>query len=396
MAPHDDTDAANTAQSSSDQLGEYEQLLLPVEVVASPGLNMLTEAGVAVVQGDEPALMMTRTPADATSAKDERCTADAELLERLLQEHVPRLYKRPLSQKAIPKLAKDAPAVRAIEKLLKRIPTRHNIFLGDARDMAALRDESVHLAVTSPPYWTLKVYPSNDAQLGGVVEYDTFLKELHKVWRECFRVLVPGGRLIVVVGDVCLSRRKHGAHMVVPLHAAIQEDCRHIGFHNLAPIIWHKIANAAFEVENGTSFLGKPYEPNAIIKNDIEFILMQRKPGGYRQPSEAVRLLSVIGERRHRLWFNQIIRLTGASTRRHPAPYPAELAERLIRMFSFVNDTVLDPFSGTGTTSVAAARWGRNSIGFEIESTYHNLARERFSDFIRTEGLPRAKLDPVS
>jgi len=311
-----------------------------------------------------------------------------EQLDELVSECLPHISTRPLAQTAIPKLAKDGAAVRAIEKALKKVPTRHELYLADARDMAQLEDGSVHLAVTSPPYWTLKVYPSNDAQLGGVVEYDTFLKELHKIWRECFRVLVPGGRLIIVVGDVCLSRRKHGAHMVVPLHAAVQEDCRHIGFHNLAPIIWHKIANAAFEVENGTAFLGKPYEPNAVIKNDIEFILMQRKPGGYRQPSDAVRLLSTIGEKRHRLWFNQILKLHGASTRRHPAPYPVELVERLVRMFSFVTDTVLDPFSGTGTTSLAAGRWGRNSIGFEIEPTYHKLASQRLREIVEAEKLP--------
>ncbi len=309
-------------------------------------------------------------------------------LDELVSEYLPHISTRPLAQPAIPKLAKDRAAVRAIERALKKVPTRHELYLADARDMAQLKDGSVHLAVTSPPYWTLKVYPSNDAQLGGVVEYDTFLKELHKIWRECFRVLVPGGRLIIVVGDVCLSRRKHGAHMVVPLHAAVQEDCRHIGFHNLAPIIWHKIANAAFEVENGTAFLGKPYEPNAVIKNDIEFILMQRKPGGYRQPSDAVRLLSTIGEKRHRLWFNQILELHGASTRRHPAPYPVELVERLVRMFSFVTDTVLDPFSGTGTTSLAAGRWGRNSIGFEIEPTYHKLASQRLREIVEAEKLP--------
>jgi DNA modification methylase len=331
--------------------------------------------------------MKTRTSRSAAPAKGHRA-AEPDTLDQLLLKHLPRLYKRPLPQTAIPKLAKDATAVREIEGLLKKIPTSHQLCLGDAREMATLNDESVHLAVTSPPYWTLKVYPSNDAQLGGVSDYDTFLKELHKVWRECFRVLVPGGRLIVVVGDVCLSRRKHGAHMVVPLHAAVQEDCRYIGFHNLAPLIWHKIANAAFEVENGTSFLGKPYEPNAVIKNDIEFILMQRKPGGYRQPSDSVRLLSLIGEKRHRLWFNQIVRLHGASTRRHPAPYPVELVERLIRMFSFVNDTVLDPFSGTATTSVAASRWGRHSIGFEVEPTYHKLATERLRGVVQAENLP--------
>jgi DNA modification methylase len=385
-----DRDAFNTEQCGAADAHHYRQLLLlPVASRTPVDINMLlTPDGGAVVQGSQPSDMKTKRPRRAVGAKTENLAAGTDVLDQLLLEHLPRIYKRPLPQTAIPRLAKDPATVRVIEKLLRRIPTHHELCIGDARDMARVDDESVHLAVTSPPYWTLKVYPTNDAQLGRVVDYDAFLKELHKVWRECFRVLVPGGRLIVVVGDVCLSRRKHGAHMVVPLHAAIQEDCRHIGFHNLAPIIWHKIANAAFEVENGSAFLGKPYEPNAVIKNDIEFILMQRKPGGYRQPSDAVRLLSMIGESRHRLWFNQILRLHGASTRRHPAPYPPELVERLIRMFSFVGDRVLDPFSGTATTSVASARWGRNSIGFEVEPTYHKLAAERLREVAAREKMP--------
>ena len=191
---------------------------------------------------------------------------------------------------------------------------------------------------------------------------------------------MPGGRLICVVGDVCLSRRKNdGRHTVVPLHASIQEHCRKLGFDNLAPIIWHKIANAAYEVENGGSgFLGKPFEPNAVIKNDIEFILMERKPGGYRAPSVAKRVLSVIPADKHQEWFQQIWNgLGGASTKEHPAPYPLQLAERLIRMFSFVGDTVLDPFMGTGTTSVAASSLGRNSIGVEVDPHYFAMARQR-------------------
>lgn len=219
--------------------------------------------------------------------------------------------------------------------------------------------------------------------MGHIEDYEEFVKELDKVWAHCFRVLVPGGRLICVVGDVCLSRRKNnGRHTVVPLHASIQVNCRKIGFDNLAPIIWHKIANAAYEVENGSGgFLGKPYEPNAVIKNDVEFILMQRKPGGYRTPDVPTRILSVISEENHKDWFQQIwTGVTGASTREHPAPYPLELAERLIRMFSFVGDTVLDPFLGTGTTSVAAAKTGRNSIGFEIDNHYFDGALKRVAN----------------
>jgi DNA modification methylase len=215
--------------------------------------------------------------------------------------------------------------------------------------------------------------------MGHISDYEEFLVELDRIWERCYHALVPGGRLVCVVGDVCLSRRKNaGRHTVVLLHASIQEHCRKIGFDNLAPIIWYKIANAAYEVENGSGFLGKPYESNAVIKNDIEFILMQRKPGGYRTPSVAARVLSVISSENHKEWFQHVWSgLTGASTREHPAPFPLELAERLIRMFSFVGDTVLDPFLGTGTTTVAAAKWGRNSIGFEIDEHYHDLAVRR-------------------
>ena len=284
-------------------------------------------------------------------------------------------------QTAIPRIARTPALTRLVDAAVQQIPTKHVLNLGDARKMTALKPESVHLVLTSPPYWTLKEYRDVKGQLGHVSDYDEFLNGLDQVWKQCFDALVPGGRLICVVGDVCLSRRKNnGRHTVVPLHAAIQERCRVIGFDNLSPIIWNKIANAVYEVEGGGGFLGKPYEPNAVIKNDIEFILMQRKSGGYRTPDLSARVLSVISEENHRQWFQQIWNgLTGASTKRHPAPYPVELAERLVRMFSFVGDTVLDPFSGTGTTSVGAALWGRNSIGFEIDDTYLALAASRFA-----------------
>ena len=277
----------------------------------------------------------------------------------------------------LPRIAKDARLTTSIEQAVQEVQTNHVLWLGDARRADCIATESIHLVVTSPPYWNLKEYPDSEGQLGNFVDYDSFLAELDQVWHQCLRVLVPGGRLICVVGDVCLSRRKnHGRHTVVPLHASIQEHCRKMGFDNLAPIIWYKIANAAYEVDNGSGFLGKPYEPNAVIKNDIEFILMERKPGGYRSPSVAARTLSVISADNHEKWFQQIwAGLSGASTRDHPAPYPLELAERLIRMFSFVGDTVLDPFMGTGTTALAAANWGRNSIGFEIDVDYHEFAR---------------------
>ena len=245
---------------------------------------------------------------------------------------------------------------------------------GDARDLSYVDDESVHLVVTSPPYWNLKRYNENPDQLGHIQDYETFLGELEKVWRHVFRLLVPGGRLVCVVGDVCVARRKFGRHLVFPLHADICVICRRIGFDNLNPIVWHKIANASYEVSNGSKFLGKPYEPNAIIKNDMEFILMQRKPGGYRQPSGEQRDASRISKEEFDRWFQQIWNITGASTKHHPAPFPLELATRLVRMFSFTGDTVLDPFCGSGTTMVAALRTGRNSIGVEIDPEYCRMA----------------------
>jgi DNA modification methylase len=280
---------------------------------------------------------------------------------------------------AIPRIARDSRLTGLIHARLRDIPTRHDLYCHDSRSLGFLPDQSVHLIVTSPPYWTLKQYRESEGQLGHVENYEEFLAELGKVWRHCFRVLVPGGRLIVVVGDVCLSRKRNGGrHMVVPLHASIQEQCRAIGFDNLAPIIWHKIS---YEVDGGGGFLGKPYEPNAVIKNDIEFILMQRKAGGYRTPSLAARILSVISADDHRTWFQQIWSgLTGASTKDHPAPYPVELAERLIRMFSFVGDTILDPFGGTGSTTLAASRFGRNSISIELDTEYFKFLKSRLAE----------------
>lgn len=255
--------------------------------------------------------------------------------------------------------------------------TCHKLIQGDARNLPFVENESIHLVVTSPPYWTLKRYREHRDQLGHVEDYETFLTELAKVWKECYRVLVPGGRLVCVVGDVCLSRRKYGRHVVVPLHADIAVSCRKIGFDNLNPIIWHKIANASYEVNNGGKFLGKPYEPNAIIKNDIEFILMQRKPGGYRKPTHEQRRLSKISKKDFEKWFRQFWNISGASTREHPAPFPFELAYRLVRMFSFVGDTVFDPFCGTGTTMLAAIKTHRNSIGIEIDPFYCDMAMKR-------------------
>lgn len=303
-----------------------------------------------------------------------------ESVERLLNE----LVSTGSLDTQIPTLAKNAAAMRKIEAVVRQLQTNHHLVLGDARTASRLESDSIHLVVTSPPYWTLKRYNEGKGQLGHVVDYEEFNDALDDVWRNCFHSLVPGGRLIVNVGDVCLSRRKNGGrHTVVPLHATIQERCKAIGFDNVAPIIWHKVSNANYEADgSGGGFLGKPYEPNGVIKNDIEYVLMQRKPGGYRSPTRRERLLSIISAEDHPVWFRQIWSdITGASTAGHPAPFPIPFAERLIRMFSFVGDTVLDPFMGSGTTNVAAARWGRNSVGVELDPDYYAMAQKRLKPF---------------
>jgi site-specific DNA-methyltransferase (adenine-specific) len=260
--------------------------------------------------------------------------------------------------------------------------TSHRLINADARNLSFIANQSIHLVVTSPPYWNLKRYNENSNQLGHIPDYETFLAELKKVLTHIHRVLVPGGRLVCVVGDVCVARKSFGRHLVFPLHADISVICRKIGFDNLNPIIWNKISNASYEITNGSKFLGKPYEPNAIIKNDIEFILMQRKPGGYRKPTDKQRRESKINKKDFAEWFQQVWKIPGASTKNHPAPFPLELANRLVQMFSFTGDTVLDPFCGTGTTLVAALKNRRNSIGIEIDPEYCGMAR----DYLNAEG----------
>lgn len=284
-----------------------------------------------------------------------------------------------LSQTDFPRIAKDKRITNKIKLAVREIPTNQRLVLGDSRH---IREESVHLVLTSPPYWTIKKYEPIEGQLGVIENYEEFLDELDKVWKRCYDILVPGGRAVIVVGDACLPRRKYGRHLIMPLHSSIQERCRRLGFDNLAPIIWYKIANVSLEVESGR-FLGKPYEPNAIIKNDVEYILFVRKPGGYRKPDSVKRVLSIIPEEEHHEYFQQIWTIQGASTRLHPSPFPLKLAERIVRMFSFVGDTVLDPFMGSGTTLLAAGIWGRNGIGYEIDTKYVQYAYKRLRDDAR-------------
>ncbi len=271
---------------------------------------------------------------------------------------------------------------RSWRKASEEIPaSRHRIVCADARDLSFIRDESIHLVVTSPPYFDLKKYAAeSDGQLAEIHNYEGFLDELDKVWAECARVLVPGGRVCCVVGAVTISRREGGRHYVLPLPSDIQVRSRRLGLDNLTPIIWLKVSNIALEASRSSRFLGKPNLPNGVVKNDFETIVMLRKPGGYRSPTPEMEAGSRITTEDYSRWFAPIWSdITGASTRNHPAPYPVELAYRLIRMFSFVGDTVLDPFLGSGTTAVAAIKAGRNSVGIEVEPRYIAQTRKRLA-----------------
>lgn len=257
-------------------------------------------------------------------------------------------------------------------------PTRHLVRLGDARDLSFIETESVHLVVTSPPYAMLKEYPDRPGQLGNMPVYDDFLDELDLVWRECLRILVPGGRVACVVGDVCISRRQGGRHHVLPLSADIQVRGRKLGFDNLTPIRWIKVANIKLEASRSSRFLGKPNLPNGVVKNDVEHILLLRKPGGYRKPTDEQQRLSFIPTDEYSKLFAPVwTDVTGQLRTAHPAPFPVEVPRRLIRMFSFVGDTVVDPFGGTGTTALAAMETGRNSVTVEVDPTYVDLMATR-------------------
>jgi site-specific DNA-methyltransferase (adenine-specific) len=244
------------------------------------------------------------------------------------------------------------------------------VLSGDPRRLCGIPDRSVHLAVTVPPRWPIRASSSAAMVFGAGLDYRPFLAELGRVIEEIFRVLVPGGRMVCIAPDIWLSRRRHGRHRLLPFSADVSLLCRDIGFDHLTPIIWHRPP-----ARRSPSFFGKPYEPNGGIRSDATFILMQRKPGGYRRPTPLQRRHSRIERDRYRQWFRQM--WTTARVDDPVESLPVEIAERLIRMFSYWGDTVLDPFCGSGTVLAAALKCHRNGVGVEADPEVCRIAVNR-------------------
>ena len=234
--------------------------------------------------------------------------------------------------------------------------------------MNKIQDKSVHLIVTSPPYWQLKDY-GTDGQIGFNNSYEDYINNLNHVWAECHRVLHDGCRLCINIGDQFARSVYYGRYKVIPIRTEIIKFCETIGFDYMGAIIWQK--QTTMNTTGGGAVMGSfPYPRNGILKIDYEFILIFKKQGTAPKPSEEQKRLSEISKEDWNTYFASHWTFGGARQDGHIAVFPEELPKRLIKMFSFVGETILDPFMGSGTTALAAKNLGRNSIGYEINSKY--------------------------
>lgn len=245
--------------------------------------------------------------------------------------------------------------------------TNHKIVSGDSRQMNLVSDKSVHLVITSPPYWQLKDYGSEN-QIGYNESYEKYINNLNLVWKECYRVLDNGCRLCVNIGDQFARSVYYGRYKVIPIRTEIIKFCESIGFDYMGAIIWQK--KTTTNTTGGASLMGSyPYPRNGILSIDYEFILLFKKLGNPTKPSEDLKQQSKMSKEEWKTYFSGHWNFGGAKQEGHIAMFPEELPKRLIKMFSFKADTVLDPFMGSGTTSLVAQKLDRNSIGYEI---YYN------------------------
>ncbi|HAZ16493.1 MAG TPA: DNA methylase N-4 [Candidatus Jacksonbacteria bacterium] len=251
--------------------------------------------------------------------------------------------------------------------------TNHKIIIGDSRNMAELQDKSVHLVVTSPPYWQLKDYGTED-QIGYNDNYEDYINNLNLVWQECYRVLENGCRLCVNIGDQFARSVYYGRYKVIPIRTEIIKFCEVIGLDYMGAIIWQK--STTMNTTGGATIMGSfPYPRNGIIKLDYEFILIFKKNGVSPKINLELKELSKLTKEEWNTYFQGHWNFNGVRQDGHIAMFPEELPKRLIKMFSFVGDVVLDPFVGSGTTSLAARNLNRNSVGYEINPKFRDIIK---------------------
>ena len=253
--------------------------------------------------------------------------------------------------------------------------TEHNIIIGDSRQMDYLEDRSVQLAITSPPYWQLKDYGIEN-QIGYHESYESYINNLNIVWKECHRVLENGCRLCVNIGDQFTRSVYYGRYKVIPIRTEIIKFCESIGFDYMGAIIWQK--KTTTNTTGGASLMGSyPYPRNGVVSIDYEFILLFKKLGKPNKPIRDIKLESAMTKEEWKEYFQGHWNFGGAKQDEHIAVFPRELPHRLIKMFSYVGDTVLDPFIGSGTTSLAAIKLNRNSVGFEINNEFRPFIEKK-------------------
>lgn len=255
------------------------------------------------------------------------------------------------------------------------IKTHHTIVNGDSRQMSELSDNSVHLAITSPPYWQLKDY-GTDNQIGFHDSYENYINNLNLVWKECYRTLHNGCRLCVNIGDQFARAVYYGRYKVIPIRQEIIKFCENIGFDYMGAIIWQKVTTSN-TTGGGVQMGSYPYPRNGILKLDYEFILIFKKLGDAPKPTREQKELSVMTAEEWNTFFAGHWNFAGARQSGHIAMFPEELPRRLIKMFSFVGETILDPFTGSGTTSLASRNLDRNSFGYEINPEFIPIIKEK-------------------
>ena len=249
------------------------------------------------------------------------------------------------------------------------------IIIGDSRNMADVAPETVHLVITSPPYWQLKDYGNHD-QIGFNDSYEEYINNLNLVWNECYRVLHKGCRLCVNIGDQFARSVYYGRYKIIPIRTEIIKFCETVGFDYMGAIIWQKVTTC--NTTGGATIMGSfPNPRNGILKLDYEFILIFKKTGKAPKVSKDIKEQSKMTTEEWNQYFAGHWQFAGEKQVKHLAMFPEELPKRLIKMFSFVNDTVLDPFLGSGTSSLAAKNLNRNSIGYEISEDFLPLIKDK-------------------